>query len=226
MRRKEANNRIRSRREITRRNGGKNEHSDSKNNCCPRLFLRYRHLSTLFGLQLIWIIPNQKATQCSPSRLSQSVRWPVLARLTDSVGHRSMIDTIPTNKNIYRNRYDFDIWCIDAFGAGMKNTWNARGGGKKQVRYILYIRKCILLCKKWPFFPGIVHFSRSAAGLFSSFLLRGMEGARVYTTAQTRAPAEVRGACSGPSKSRILAYDYGESFRPARAKQDNGDPTI
>ena len=45
-------------------------------------------------------------------------------------------------------------------------------------------------------------------------------------TAQMRAPAEVRGACSGPSKSQFLINNYEESFRPARAKQDNGDPTI
>ena len=41
------------------------------------------------------------------------------------------------------------------------------------------------------------------------------------TTAQMRAPAEVRGACSGPSKSQILASNRGETFRPAKAKQDN-----
>ena len=39
--------------------------------------------------------------------------------------------------------------------------------------------------------------------------------ARVYTTAQMRAPAEFRGACSGSLKSRILANNYGESLRPA-----------
>ena len=38
------------------------------------------------------------------------------------------------------------------------------------------------------------------------------QGGRVYTTVQMRAPAGVRGACSGPSKSRILASDYGEAF--------------
>ena len=85
-----------------------------------------------------------------------------------------------------------------------------------------------LLCTRYQieFFPGILHFSRPAAGLPSHSRLRGTQGARVYTTAQMRAPAEVRGACSGPPKPRPLANNYGESFRPARAKQGNGYPTI
>ena len=65
-----------------------------------------------------------------------------------------------------------------------------------------------------------------SSGLLSRSRLRGTQEARVYTTAQMRALAEVGGECSGPSKSRILANNYGESFRPARAKQDNVNSTI
>ena len=72
----------------------------------------------------------------------------------------------------------------------------------------------------------MLYFSRQAAGLLSHSRLRGTQGARVHTTVQMRAPGEVRGACSGPPKSRVLANNYWESFRPARAKQDNGDPII
>ena len=70
------------------------------------------------------------------------------------------------------------------------------------------------------------YFSRPVAGRLSHSRLGGTKGARVYTTSQMRAPAEVRGACSRPPKSQILANIYGESFRPTRAEQDIGDPTI
>lgn len=49
-------------------------------------------------------------------------------------------------------------------------------------------------------------------------------GSRLYATAQMRTPGEVRGACSGPSTSRILAYKHGEAFRSATAKQVHGNP--
>ena len=39
----------------------------------------------------------------------------------------------------------------------------------------------------------------------------------MYISAQMRNPAEVRGACYGPSNSRILASNYGEPFRPAKS---------
>ena len=39
-------------------------------------------------------------------------------------------------------------------------------------------------------------------------------------------PAGLRGACSGRSKRRILANTYGDAIRPARAKQENGNPTV
>ena len=54
--------------------------------------------------------------------------------------------------------------------------------------------------------------------------LFGPHGDRVYTMAQIRAPTEVRGACSGPLKARILETNHGEAFRSARAKQDNENP--
>ena len=86
-------------------------------------------------------------------------------------------------------------------------------------------RHLVLLCTKLTFFRN-TYFSCLAAGLLSHSRLRGTKEARVYTTAQVRAPTEVRGACSGPPQSRILANNFGESFQPARAKQENGDPTI
>ena len=80
-------------------------------------------------------------------------------------------------------------------------------------------------------FSGRGHFFRLAAGLFSWCLLRRTKGARMYTTVEIRAPGGVRGACSGPSKSRTLADDYDgqsfrQSFRPGRAEQDNGYPLL
>ena len=49
---------------------------------------------------------------------------------------------------------------------------------------------------------------------------------RVYTTAQAWVPAGLRGACSGPSKSRNLASYRGEGFRPVRAKKAYGTPKL
>ena len=55
--------------------------------------------------------------------------------------------------------------------------------------------------------------------------LWGTQGAGVYTR-PSLAPAGLRGACSGLSKSRELACNHGIAFRRARATQDNGKPTI
>ena len=66
---------------------------------------------------------------------------------------------------------------------------------------------CMVQCSSFCHFAGIVHFSRLATVLL------------------LHAPAEVRGACSGSSESRILVKNHGGSFRPARAEQDKGDPT-
>ena len=48
----------------------------------------------------------------------------------------------------------------------------------------------------------------------------------MYTTAQVRVPAGLRGATAGRSKSRNLASSSGDTFRPSTAKQDRGNPTI
>lgn len=47
----------------------------------------------------------------------------------------------------------------------------------------------------------------------------GARRTRVDTTAQKWVPTELRGGCSGRSKSRNLANNHGELFRPARAKE-------
>ena len=83
-----------------------------------------------------------------------------------------------------------------------------------------------LYCYVQHIFTIILYFSRPAAGLLSYTRLRGTQKARVHTTAQMQVPTEVRGTCSGASKSRILASNYGQSFRRARAKQDNRNPTV
>ena len=75
------------------------------------------------------------------------------------------------------------------------------------------------------FFCGTQNSPLRFAGLLSRSRLSGTQGGRVYTTVHMRAPAEVRGACSRPSKSRILASNYGEAFRSTEAKQENGSPT-
>ena len=61
-------------------------------------------------------------------------------------------------------------------------------------------------------------------GLFSRSRLRGAQGGRAYTTAQVWAPAGLRGARSGHSKSRELASNHGIALRRGRASQDNGNP--
>ena len=85
--------------------------------------------------------------------------------------------------------------------------------------YQVYIIMCQLA-----FFPEYFCFSPPVGGLFSRSRLRGMQGVRVYITALVWVPTGLRGACSGSSKSRILADNPGEPFRPTRAKQDDGNP--
>ena len=53
-------------------------------------------------------------------------------------------------------------------------------------------------------------FSLPAAGLFSFSRLRGMQGVRANTTAQVWALAEVRGTCSGGSKSHVTTGRHSE----------------
>ena len=74
------------------------------------------------------------------------------------------------------------------------------------------------------FLSTFARFSPASLGLFSRFRLRGTQGARLYTTAQLWGPAGFRGACSGRSKSRILASNRRIAFRPARADQVHANP--
>ena len=54
---------------------------------------------------------------------------------------------------------------------------------------------------------------------FSYSRLRGTQGVRPSTKAHVWGLAEVRGTCSGGSKSRKLASSHGEAFRARRAIQ-------
>ena len=67
------------------------------------------------------------------------------------------------------------------------------------------------------FFCTSAFFSLPAADLFSCSRLRGTQGARPDTTAQVWALAEVRDTCFGGTKSRKMASNHGEPFRPHRA---------
>ena len=64
-------------------------------------------------------------------------------------------------------------------------------------------------------FCALANFSLPTAGLFSRSRLRGTQGGRVHTAMQAWAPAGLRGACSGHSKSRELALFHGIAFRDA-----------
>ena len=68
--------------------------------------------------------------------------------------------------------------------------------------------KCVLL--------HIGVFSIPTAGLFSCSQLRGTQGARPTTTAQVWALAEVRGKCSGGSKSQVTTGRHSEHVQPSR----------
>ena len=74
------------------------------------------------------------------------------------------------------------------------------------------------------FFFTSAFFSLPAADLFSYSRLRGTQRARPNTTAQVWALAEVRGTCSGDSKSRKMATNLGEAFRARRAIQAHANP--
>ena len=80
---------------------------------------------------------------------------------------------------------------------------------------------------KLTFFSGILLlFSSGRGSPLSRSRQRGTQGARVCTTEQNASPGRgpVARALSLLQGSRILADNYRESFRPARAKQDNGHP--
>ena len=79
------------------------------------------------------------------------------------------------------------------------------------------------------FFPGAQNVFPPAAFFFVALSAVGCAGvipARLCTTSQVWVPTGLRGACPGSSKSRIVERDHGEAFRHARAKQDDGNPTI
>ena len=63
----------------------------------------------------------------------------------------------------------------------------------------------VYCCTHVFFFAHRHFFSLAAAALCSCSRLRGTQGARPNTTAQVWALAEVRGTCSGGSKSRKLS---------------------
>ena len=62
-------------------------------------------------------------------------------------------------------------------------------------------------------------FSLPAAGLFSCSRLRGTQGARPNITMQVWALAEVRGTCSGGSKSHVTTGRHSEHIEPFRPMQ-------
>ena len=83
----------------------------------------------------------------------------------------------------------------------------------------------VLLRTKRPFFSGIVHFSRLAAGIFSYFLLRGQKEGGVDSTMQALAPAGLRGTCSRWSKSRDRASNSGDGLPLPKSHPGAWKPT-
>ena len=77
-------------------------------------------------------------------------------------------------------------------------------------RYIT-MHKCVFLAHR--------HFFSSGAGRFSCFRLRGTQRACRNTTAQVWALADVRGTCSGGSKSQVSKRRHSEHVRPSRPLQ-------
>ena len=70
-------------------------------------------------------------------------------------------------------------------------------------------------------------FARCFSGGRGFFLVlssAGHQGGRLSTTAQVWVPAGLCGACSGRSKSRILASKRGIDLRPAKANQAYAKP--
>ena len=72
---------------------------------------------------------------------------------------------------------------------------------------------------KCVFFGTSAFFYLPAAGLFSCPRLRDTQGARLNTTAQVRALAEVRGTCSGGSKWQVPTERGSEHVEPSRLMQ-------
>ena len=69
------------------------------------------------------------------------------------------------------------------------------------------------------FFGPSAFFSFAAAGLFSCSGLRGTKGARRNTRAQVWALADIRGTCSGGSKSQVTTRRHSEHVEPSSPMQ-------
>ena len=78
----------------------------------------------------------------------------------------------------------------------------------------------ICVCMKYTFLARRQPFLFGPQVFFSCSRLWGTQGGRVYTTVQVRAPAGIRGACSGRSKSRGAGSIRGFAFRIAKANHD------
>ena len=76
----------------------------------------------------------------------------------------------------------------------------------------------ILLCRN-VFFCTSAFLSLPAPGLFSCSRLRGTQGARRNNAAKKGALAEVRGMCSGGSKSKVTTGRPSEHVEPSRSMQ-------
>ena len=90
----------------------------------------------------------------------------------------------------------------------MKNRNRIEKESKRRTVHIL-LRTIFFFCTS-------TFFSLPAAGLFSCSRLRGTHGARLNTTAQVWGLAEVRGTCSGGSKSQVTTGRHSEHVEPSR----------
>ena len=66
----------------------------------------------------------------------------------------------------------------------------------------------------------------SGRGSFLALAAASTQGGRVYTMPHIWDPGGLRGACSERSKSRRAGSSRGIVFRPAKAKQVQGNPTL
>ena len=69
-----------------------------------------------------------------------------------------------------------------------------------------------------------MHFSFGRGSFLALSAAGHAEGPRIYSKAQAWAPAGLRGALTGRSKSRGAGSFRGITFRRDRAKQDDGNP--
>ena len=80
----------------------------------------------------------------------------------------------------------------------------------KKLRNTYILVYILLLVCMNVFFSHIDVFFSSGSGYFSCSRLRGTQGARPNTPAQVWALAEVRGTCSGVSKSQVTTGRHSE----------------